>query len=172
MPATLIVQHMPAGFTLSFADGLNSICAIEVKEAQDNDELRPGLALVAPGNKHMILQHKGGSKFVVRVKDGPQVHHQRPSVDVLFDSVASCASSNVIGVLMTGMGSDGATGLLQMRQKGAYTIAQDEASSVVFGMPKEAIKLGAAIKVASLDNMSREIIAALGKISVGNEKQK
>ncbi len=171
MPGILIVQHMPAGFTASFANRLNSICAMEVKEAQDNDQVRAGLALVAPGNKHMILHHRANGSYAVKIKDGPQVHHQRPSVDVLFESVAACASANVIGVILTGMGSDGARGLLQMRQKGAYTLAQDEASSVVFGMPKEAIKLGAAVKVASLENMSKEIINALSKVNNDNQQK-
>ncbi len=170
MPGTVIVQHMPAGFTASFANRLNSICAIEVREAQDGDAVRTGLALVAPGNKHMLLQHRGGGKYCVRIKDGPQVHHQRPSVDVLFDSIAACANTNVIGVLLTGMGSDGATGLLAMRQKGSYTLAQDEATSVVFGMPKEAIKLGAAAKVVSLQNMTQEIINALQKVTKTREE--
>ncbi|MGB9587758.1 MAG: protein-glutamate methylesterase/protein-glutamine glutaminase [Armatimonadota bacterium] len=156
-PGTVIVQHMPEFFTNAFAERLNQICAMEIREAHDGDVVRPGLALVAPGNIHMILQQVG-SRYIVRLKHGPPVHYQRPSVDVLFQSVAKSAGKNAVGVILTGMGADGAKGLLEMRQAGAYTIAQDEATSVVFGMPKEAIKLGATSVVLPLSSIPSAII--------------
>jgi two-component system chemotaxis response regulator CheB len=159
-PGTVIVQHMPESFTAAFAERLNKICAMEVREARDNDVVVKGIALVAPGNKHMVLQ-LCGARYQVRVKEGPPVHHQRPSVDVLFQSVARNAGRNALGVLLTGMGADGAKGLLAMRDTGAYTVAQDEKSCVVFGMPKEAIKLGAAMEVAPLEEISHSIITHL-----------
>jgi two-component system chemotaxis response regulator CheB len=161
-PGTVIVQHMPAYFTAAFAGRLNSICALEVHEARDADPVVPGVALVAPGNHHMVLQ-MSGAKYLVRVKDGPPVHHQRPAVDVLFQSVASTAGRNALGVLLTGMGADGAKGLLAMRESGAYTIAQDEKSSIVFGMPKEAIKLGAAQDVLPLTSIAPTVLKFLGQ---------
>lgn len=156
-PGTVIVQHMPEFFTNAFAERLNQICAMEIREARDGDTVRPGLALVAPGNIHMIIQQAGG-RYVVRLKHCPPVHYQRPSVDVLFQSVARSAGKNAIGVILTGMGADGAKGLLEMHQAGAYTIAQDEATSVVFGMPKEAIKMGAASVVLPLSDIPSAII--------------
>lgn len=156
-PGIVIVQHMPANFTTAFAARLNDLCQISVKEAQDNDSVTPGTALVAPGNYHMIFR-RSGARYYVEVKTGPMVHHQRPAVDVLFKSTAKYAGANAIGVILTGMGSDGAEGLLEMKKMGAGTIAQDEKSCVVFGMPKEAIKLGAADKVVSLDQIPQEII--------------
>jgi len=156
-PGTVIVQHMPEFFTKAFAERLNQICAMEIREARDGEAVRPGLALVAPGNIHMILQQVGG-RYIVRLKHGPPVHYQRPSVDVLFQSVAKSAGKNAVGVILTGMGADGAKGLLEMRQAGAYTIAQDEATSVVFGMPKEAIKLGAASLVLPLSSIPSAIV--------------
>ena len=141
-PGIVIVQHMPEKFTKSFADRLNDICRIEVREAEDGDRVIPGRALIAPGNQHMVLR-RSGANYYVEVKTGPLVKRQRPSVEVLFNSVAKYAGGNAIGVLLTGMGSDGAEGLLKMKQSGAFTIAQDEKSCVVFGMPKEAIQLGA-----------------------------
>jgi two-component system chemotaxis response regulator CheB len=156
-PGIVIVQHMPANFTTAFAARLNDLCQISVKEAQDNDSVIPGTALVAPGNYHMILR-RSGARYYVEVKTGPMVHHQRPAVDVLFKSTAQYAGANAIGVILTGMGADGAEGLLEMKNKGAGTIAQDEKSCVVFGMPKEAIKLGAADKIVSLDMIPSEII--------------
>lgn len=156
-PGTVIVQHMPEFFTNAFAERLNQICAMEIREAHDGDVVRPGLALVAPGNIHMTLQQVGG-RYIVRLKHGPPVHYQRPSVDVLFQSVAKSAGKNAAGIILTGMGADGAKGLLEMRQAGAFTIAQDEATSVVFGMPKEAIKLGAASVVLPLSNIPSTII--------------
>jgi two-component system chemotaxis response regulator CheB len=159
-PGTVIVQHMPESFTTSFAERLNKSCEMEVREARDKDHVVPGVALIAPGNFHMILR-RSGANYLVRIKDGPQVHYQRPAVDVLFQSVAKTAGKNAIGVLLTGMGVDGAKGLLAMNRNGAYTIAQDEKTSVVFGMPREAIKIGAAKRIVSLQNMTFEIINAL-----------
>ena len=156
-PGILVVQHMPATFTTAFAQRLDGICQVTVKEAQNSDSVNIGTALIAPGNYHMILR-RSGARYYVEVKDGPMVHHQRPSVDVLFKSTARSAGSNSIGAILTGMGSDGAQGLLEMKQAGARTIAQDERSCIVFGMPKEAIKLGAADKVAPLDQVAREIV--------------
>ncbi len=155
-PGLVIVQHMPPKFTTAFAERLNSLCALEVKEAQDGDSVVTGLALIAPGSYHMLLR-RSGARYFVQVKNGPPVHHQRPSVDVLFNSAALAAGSNALGVILTGMGADGAEGLLAMKEKGAYTIAQDEASCVVFGMPKEAIKRNAAQKVLPLNRIADEI---------------
>jgi len=152
-PGIIIVQHMPAKFTTSFAERLDSLCAIRVKEAQDGDSIVNGQALLAPGNFHMLLR-RSGARYYVQVKNGPMVHHQRPSVDVLFKSVADYAGSNAIGIILTGMGADGADGLLQMRQAGARTVAQDEKTCVVFGMPKEAIKREAAEKIAPLSDVA------------------
>lgn len=159
-PGVVIVQHMPEHFTASFAERLNDVCQIQVREAKDNDAILPGLALVAPGNRHMIIQ-RDGKAYVARVKDGAQVHHQRPSVDVLFYSVGSTAGANALGVLLTGMGADGARGLLSMRQSGAHTIVQDEDSCVVFGMPKEAIKLGAACDILTLKLIPQAVLSCL-----------
>lgn len=156
-PAIVIVQHMPEKFTEAFARRLDSLCAMEVKEAEDGDTVMRGRVLIAPGNRHMLLQ-RSGARYYVSVKDGPLVSRHRPSVDVLFRSAARYAGANAMGVIMTGMGDDGARGLLEMKQAGAYTVAQDEATSVVFGMPKEAIALGAADKVLPLDLLAMEII--------------
>jgi two-component system chemotaxis response regulator CheB len=159
-PGTVIVQHMPTQFTTAFAKRLNQSCAMEVHEAMDNDPVLPGVALIAPGGRHMTLRHRG-DLLSVQVKDGPPVHHQRPSVDVLFYSVAQQVGANAVGVILTGMGMDGARGLLAMRQAGAATLAQDESSCVVFGMPKEAVQLGAAQQVVALSKMPREILSVL-----------
>lgn len=156
-PGILIVQHMPAQFTRAFAERLNELCQIEVKEAKDGDSVLNGQALIAPGNFHMVLK-RSGSRYYVGVKDGPMVHHQRPAVDVLFNSVAQYAGANAIGVILTGMGSDGAQGMLKMKEAGARTIAQDEESCVVFGMPKEAIKLNAVDRVTPLGQISNAIV--------------
>ncbi|WP_334150736.1 protein-glutamate methylesterase/protein-glutamine glutaminase [Hyphomicrobium sp.] len=156
-PGIVIVQHMPEGFTAAFARRLDSICAIAVKEAEAGDSVTPGQALIAPGNRHMTLE-RIGKHYRVTIKDGPHVSRHRPSVDVLFRSAAQTAGANALGVLMTGMGDDGAYGLLEMRTSGARTIAQDEASSVVFGMPKEAIELGGATKVVPLERIAGEIM--------------
>jgi len=158
-PGILIAQHIPPQFSRAFADSLNEICRIEVREARDGDTLHPSLALVAPGDLHMLLR-KGGGRYSVTVKTGPRVCYQRPSVDVLFLSVAEAAGPEGTGVLLTGMGSDGAQGLLKMRQAGARTIAQDEATSVVFGMPREAIQLGAAERVLPLPAIAGAIVDA------------
>ncbi len=160
-PGTLIVQHMPEDFTGPFAARLDDVCPMQVREARDGDSLAPGIVLVAPGGRHLLLKCSG-ARYFVRVQDGPRVGYQRPSVDVLFYSVARNAAQNAVGVLLTGMGADGAKGLLAMRESGAQTLAQDEKSCVVFGMPKEAIKLGAAQQVVSLQEMARAILRSLG----------
>jgi two-component system chemotaxis response regulator CheB len=156
-PGIVVVQHMPANFTTSFAERLNSLCQMTVREAQDNDSVVPGTVLIAPGNYHMIFR-RSGARYYVEIKTGPMVHHQRPAVDILFRSTAKYAGANAIGVLLTGMGADGAEGLLELKNGGAGTIAQDENSCVVFGMPKEAIKLGAADKVLPLDQIAPEMM--------------
>jgi len=158
-PATVVVQHIPPQFSRAFANRLNEMCQIDVKEAEDGDALRPGLALIAPGDFHMLLRKSGG-RYFVNVKTGPRVCYQRPAADVLFCSVAEAAQANAIGALLTGMGSDGAQGLLKMRQAGARTIAQDEASCVVFGMPREAIQLGAAGQVLPLDRIASGLLSS------------
>ena len=159
-PGLLIVQHMPEGFTKAFAQRLNQTCRIEVKEAESGDRVLAGRALIAPGNRHILVSAFTG-KFIVDVVDGPLVSRHRPSVDVLFRSVAQSVGANAIGVLLTGMGSDGADGLLKMKQAGAATIAQDEASCVVFGMPKEAIERGAAGQVAGLGQIAECILRGI-----------
>jgi two-component system chemotaxis response regulator CheB len=153
-PGILVVQHMPANFTTSFAERLNELSAMKIKEARDGDSLVHGVALLAPGNYHMLLK-RSGARYYVQIKKGPLVHHQRPAVDVLFHSVAAYAGGNAVGVILTGMGSDGAFGLLKMKEAGARTMAQDEKSCIVFGMPKEAIKLGAAEKVVPLKSIAQ-----------------
>jgi two-component system chemotaxis response regulator CheB len=157
MPGTLITQHMPEHFTAAFAQRLDKICRMDVREAKDGDPVVPGVVLIAPGGRHMLLQ-RSGAKYFARIKDGPPVHHQRPAVDVLFQSVARHAGANATGVILTGMGADGAVGLLEMKQAGAHTIAQDESSCVVFGMPKEAIKLGAADEVLHLTRIAPALV--------------
>lgn len=156
-PGILIVQHMPEGFTSAFAKRLDSLCRIDVKEAQDNDTVIRGRALIAPGNRHMLLK-RSGARYYVEIKDGPLVSRHRPSVDVLFRSVAQYAGKNAAGVIMTGMGDDGARGMLEMKQAGAFNIAQDEDSCVVFGMPKEAIKRDAVDIVVPLERIAEEVI--------------
>ena len=148
----VLVQHMPEKFTAMFAERLNSICEIEVREARNGDRVVPGRALIAPGGRHMMLK-RSGAQYVVEVVDGPLVNRHKPSVDVLFRSVAKFAGVNALGIIMTGMGDDGARGMKEMHDAGAQTIAQDEASCVVFGMPKEAIKLGGVDNVIPLDNI-------------------
>jgi two-component system chemotaxis response regulator CheB len=148
-PGVVITQHIPAVFSRSFANRLNELCAIRVREAQDGDKLEPGLALVAPGNFHMLL-HRSASGYRVEVKDGPMICFQRPAVDVLFHSVARSAGPSATAAILTGMGSDGAQGMLAMKKAGGRTIAQDEATCVVFGMPREAIRLGAVDRVLPL----------------------
>ena len=158
-PGIVIVQHMPELFTAAFAERLNSFCDVEVKEAQSGDAVLRGRVLIAPGNHHTLLQ-RNGARYSIIVKDGPLVSRHRPSVDVLFRSGAQYAGANAVGIIMTGMGDDGARGLLEMRQAGAMTIAQDEASCVVFGMPKEAIDKGAVQKVVGLNQLATEIVRA------------
>lgn len=156
-PGTLVVQHMPAKFTTSFAERLNNDCAVNVSEAKDGDRVIPGRVLIAPGEYHMLLQ-RSGANYYVNIKDGPSVCRQKPSVELMFNSVAKYAGANAIGAILTGMGSDGAGGLLNMRQSGAHTIAQDEATSIVFGMPKEAIEKGGAEKVLPLSDVAKNMI--------------
>lgn len=156
-PGLVIVQHMPEHFTRSFADRLNDICAMQVAEAADGDSVLPGKALIAPGNHHMVLR-RSGARYFVQVKKGPLVSRHRPSVDVLFKSVARYAGANAVGMIMTGMGSDGAQGLLEMKNAGASTVAQDESSCVVYGMPKVAIELGAANFVVPLDQFPKKLM--------------
>jgi two-component system chemotaxis response regulator CheB len=157
-PGTVVVQHMPAHFTTSFAQRLNGECAVRVKEAADGDHVVPGQVLIAPGGLHLLLQRSGASYFVT-LRDGPPVCRQKPSVEVLFNSVAKYAGSNAVGAILTGMGDDGATGLRNLRQAGAHTLAQDEASCVVFGMPKEAIARGGAEKIVPLDRVAETLIS-------------
>ena len=158
MPPILITQHMPECFTKTWANRMNTLCRISVKEAEDGDSVLPGHALIAPGNYHMTLV-RSGARYSVRINQNQPVNRHRPSVDVMFDSVAQYAGANTIGVILTGMGGDGAKGMLAMKQAGAYTIAQDEASCVVFGMPKEAIKLGGVDKVLPLAEIPDAMVA-------------
>ncbi len=155
-PGIVVVQHMPEKFTALFAQRLDGLCQIEVKEAQDGDRVRTGRALIAPGGRHMQLK-RNGAYYEVKVADGPPVNRHKPSVDVLFRSVAQFAGANALGIIMTGMGDDGARGLREMLDAGATTVAQDEKSCVVFGMPKEAIKLDAAERIVPLDHIAQEI---------------
>jgi two-component system chemotaxis response regulator CheB len=156
-PGILVVQHMPEKFTASFAVRLNGLCRVTVKEAQNGDSVIRGQVLIAPGNKHMLLK-RSGARYYVDIKDGPLVSRHRPSVDVLFRSGARYAARNAVGVIMTGMGDDGAKGLREMKDAGAFTIAQDEASCFVFGMPQEAIKAGGVDKVVTLERIAAEIM--------------
>jgi two-component system chemotaxis response regulator CheB len=156
-PGIVVVQHMPEKFTAAFAARLNSICAVEVREAVHGERLLPGHVFIAPGGRHLMLR-RGGAYYYAEVIEGPLVNRHRPSVDVLFRSVAKCAGPNAIGIIMTGMGDDGARGLLEMRQAGSATVAQDEATCVVFGMPKEAIGLEAAERVLPLGSMAQAVM--------------
>lgn len=159
-PAVMIAQHMPPGFTKSFAQRLNGLCRITVKEAEHGERVLPGHAYIAPGHAHLLLA-RSGANYIAHLSDDPPVNRHRPSVDVLFRSAAQHAGKNAVGVILTGMGRDGAAGLLDMRNAGAYTLAQDEASCVVFGMPREAIALGGADEIAPLSEMSRRVMARL-----------
>ena len=154
----VIVQHMPEKFTAMFAERLNSLCALEVREAKDGDRVLPGRALIAPGGRHMMLK-RSGAQYYVTVADGPVVNRHKPSVDVLFRSVAQIAGRNALGVIMTGMGDDGARGMKEMHDAGAQTVAEDESTCVVFGMPKVAIDMGGVDKIVPLDRIPQEIIA-------------
>jgi two-component system chemotaxis response regulator CheB len=156
-PGIVIVQHMPEVFTTAFSKRLNQCCKISVKEAENGDSVIRGSALIAPGNRHLLLK-RSGAKYYVEVKDGPLVSRHRPSVDVLFRSAARYAGKNAIGVIMTGMGDDGAKGMLELKEAGAYTIAQDEKSCIVFGMPNEAIKLGAVKRITPLNNIANAVL--------------
>jgi two-component system chemotaxis response regulator CheB len=156
-PGIVIVQHMPEKFTAAFAVRIDGLCRISVKEAEDNDSVIRGRALIAPGNRHMLLK-RTGARYYVEIKDGPLVCRHRPSVDVLFRSAARYAGKNAVGVIMTGMGDDGAKGMLEMKEAGAYNIAQDEESCVVFGMPKKAIELGAVDKVTPLNKIPATVL--------------
>ena len=158
-PGIVIVQHMPERFTSTFAARLNSLSQVEVKEAAHGDAVLRGHVLIAPGGRHVLLERQG-ARYVVAVRDGPLVSRHRPSVDVLFRSAARSAGSNAMGIIMTGMGDDGARGMDEMHKAGAYTVAQDEATSVVFGMPKEAIAKGGVDRVVPLDQIAREVLAA------------
>ncbi|MEW6516019.1 MAG: chemotaxis response regulator protein-glutamate methylesterase [candidate division FCPU426 bacterium] len=163
IPGTVMVQHMPAYIMPAFAKRLNDLSALEVQEAKNGMTLRPGLALLSPGDKHMVIS-RNGDNYMIHLKDGPKVFHQRPSVEVLFDSVAKCAGPSAVGVILTGMGADGARALLNMKNQGSYTIAQDEKTSVVFGMPKAAIDLEAATAVLALDKIPQGIIRGFKKL--------
>ncbi|MFT7620774.1 MAG: two-component system chemotaxis response regulator CheB [Planctomycetota bacterium] len=156
----LIVQHMPEHFTRSFAQSLNRECELEVREAEDGDSIIPGVALVAPGHSHLLLR-RSGARYFAEVKEGPLVNRHRPSVDVLFKSVAKYAGANSVGVIMTGMGNDGAQGLREMKDAGAHTISQNEKSCVVYGMPKKAVEMGAHCEVVPLDGIARAIVKAV-----------
>jgi len=162
-PGILIAQHMPEGFTKSFAARLDTLCRISVCEAVHNERILPGHAYVAPGHSHLLL-NRSGANYVTELSQGPPVNRHRPSVDVLFRSAANCAGRNALGVILTGMGKDGAAGMLEMKKAGAWTVAQDEATCVVFGMPKEAIAVGGADEVVSLHEIPRRVMAHLGSM--------
>lgn len=165
IPGTVLCQHMPANFTASFARSLNEIAACEVREARDGDALHPGLALLAPGDRHLLLT-RSGARYVVRLSDGPLVCRQRPAVDVLFKSVARAAGRNATGVILTGMGNDGADGMRELHETGAHTIAQDEKSCVVFGMPREAIAAGGVDETLPLDRIAASMLSATAEAAV------
>jgi len=168
-PGVMIAQHMPPGFTKSFAQRLNGLCRIAVKEAEHGERVLPGHAYIAPGDAHLVLA-RSGANYVAHLSDAPPVNRHRPSVDVLFRSAAQNAGKNVLGVILTGMGRDGAQGMLEMQQAGAYTFAQDEASCVVFGMPREAIATGGVSEIAPLSEMTRRVMARLN--SMGERTQR
>ncbi len=162
-PGILITQHMPEAFTNAFAKRLDGLCKISVKEAVDGERILPGHAYIAPGHSHLLLK-RSGANYVTELNQGPPVNRHRPSVDVLFRSAANCAGANAIGVILTGMGKDGAAGMLEMKQKGAYNFAQNEESCVVFGMPKEAIAVGAADEIVALSDMAKRVFAHLSTL--------
>lgn len=163
-PGTVVVQHMPANFTTSFAERLNELCAVKIKEAEDGDSVINGQVLLAPGGYHMLL-NRSGANYYVNIKDGPKVCRQKPSVDVLFNSVAKYAGANAVGAILTGMGNDGAAGLLAMKQSGARTVAQDEKTCVVYGMPKEAAANGSVEKIVPLNRVAETMIQFTSKTS-------
>ncbi|MEJ2698874.1 MAG: CheB methylesterase domain-containing protein [Desulfuromonadales bacterium] len=158
-PGIVIVQHMPQHFTAAFARRLDGICRVSVKEAENGDTVIPGRALIAPGNRHLLLK-RSGARYYVEIKDGPLVCRHRPAVDVLFRSAARYAAKNAVGVIMTGMGDDGARGMLELKQSGALTIAQDESTCVVFGMPREAIRMGAVDMELPLGKIASAVVRA------------
>lgn len=160
LPPVCIVQHIPSNFSTAFADRLNAACAISVKEAADGDLLEPGKAFVAPGDRHMLLARKSSGRLYLQVKDGEKILHHRPSIDLMFESAAAVAGAQSVAGLLTGMGRDGASGLLKLRQSGAKTFAQDEATSVVYGMPKAAADIGAAEKILPLGDVADHIVRA------------
>ena len=162
-PGILLTQHMQDSFTHSFASRLNGLCTISVKVAAQGDRVLPGHAYIAPGHSHLLLTHNG-SHYVCELRDGPPVNRHRPSVDVLFRSAANCAGSNALGVILTGMGKDGAMGMLEMKNAGAYTIAQDEASAVVYGMPREAVAMGGVDETTPLVEIAERILARLSTL--------
>jgi two-component system chemotaxis response regulator CheB len=162
-PGTIIVQHMPANFTGPFAERLNSVCAMDVREAADGDIVVPGRAFVAPGGRHLLLE-KSGARYVLRLKDGPQVHYQKPAVDPTFQSIARVAGPYTVATILTGMGADGARGLLALREAGARTFAEDESTCIVFGMPHEALKLSAAERAVPLPQMAATMLEALARM--------
>lgn len=163
-PGTVIVQHMPEGFTRAFAERLNGLFPMQVREAQDGELIVTGTVLIAPGRHHLFVQ-RSGAGYVARLREAPPVNHHRPSVDVLFHSVAKAAGANAVGVILTGMGRDGAEGLLAMRNAGAYTVAQDEQSSVVYGMPREAAALGAAVDVVPIEDVASAVLSHLNQVN-------
>jgi len=162
-PGILVTQHMPESFTRSFANRLDGLCKIAVKEAEAGDRILPGHAYIAPGHSHLLLK-RSGANYICELSDGPPVNRHRPSVDVLFRSAANCAGKNAIGVILTGMGKDGAAGMLEMQQAGAYTIAQDEASCVVYGMPKEAVATGGVNEIVTLHDIAQRVLAHLSSM--------
>lgn len=162
-PGILVTQHMPEAFTRSFANRLDSLCKIAVKEAEAGDRILPGHAYIAPGHSHLLLK-RSGANYICELSDGPPVNRHRPSVDVLFRSAANCAGKNAIGVILTGMGKDGAAGMLEMQQAGAYTIAQDEASCVVYGMPKEAVATGGVNEIVTLHEIAQRVLTHLSTL--------
>ncbi len=160
VPGILVTQHMPENFTRSFADRLNSLCRVSVKEAEHNERVLPGHVYIAPGHSHLLLR-RDGANYMTELNQGPPVNRHRPSVDVLFRSAANVAGANAMGIILTGMGKDGAQGLLEMKQAGSHTIAQDEASCVVFGMPREAIAMGGACEILPLRDIARHVLEYL-----------
>ena len=168
-PGVLVTQHMPEHFTKSFADRLNMLCKISVKEAEHNERVLPGHAYIAPGNSHLLLK-RSGANYVVKLDQGPLVNRHRPSVDVLFRSAANVAGANAVGIILTGMGKDGVQGMLEMKQAGSHTIAQDEATCVVFGMPKEAISAGGVCEVLPLQNIARRTMENLASTGIKSSR--
>lgn len=162
VPGILVTQHMPESFTKSFAQRLDGLCRISVKEAEHGERVLPGHAYIAPGHSHLLVRRSGAS-YVTELSQGPPVNRHRPSVDVLFRSAANVAGRNAIGVILTGMGKDGAAGMLEMKQAGAPTFAQDEATCVVYGMPREAVALGAADEVLPVQDIAGRVLARLAK---------